>query len=94
MINSLKLLLVELFDTLGARVLLSLGIGFISFAGYSALIDTLISTAQANWSGMGSDSLALLSLAGFPSGFGIILGAVVARASLSQISKLGKLSPK
>jgi len=93
MLNALKLFFVGLVDTFGAKVLASLGMGFISYAGYAAVVDTVISTVQANFSGIGGDTLSYITLAGFPTGFGIILGSVATRATLASLSKLGKLSP-
>ena len=75
-----------------ARVLASLGMGFVSFAGYSVVITSLIGAAQDNWAGVGGDVLAYLSLAGFPTGFGIILGCVITRGSLMALQTLGKVT--
>jgi len=90
--GSLAALLGTFASSLGSRVLVSLGLGFISFASYSAAANLIISNVQANWSGIGSDVLAYLSLAGFPTGFGMILGAVVMRLSLTQLTTIGKIS--
>lgn len=90
--GSLAGLLIGLIGSAPSRMLASLGMGFISFAAYAAVGDLLISNIQASWSNIGTDVLAYLNLAGFGTGFGIILGCVVTRLSLTQLSSLGKLS--
>jgi len=90
--GSLKTLLSKFIGGLGSRVLASLGIGFISFAGYAAVTNSLISAMQSSWGGITGDVLSYLTLAGFPTGFGIILGCIVTRTSLGALSSLGKLT--
>jgi len=80
-----------LAEKLPSRVLAALGIGFISSAGYTVAMNTLIDTATNNWNQLSGISLALLSLAGFPLGFGLILGAITARVVFSSFSRLGKV---
>lgn len=90
--GSLGALLGSFATSLAPKMLVSLGLGFVSFAAYASAADLIISTIQNNWSGIGSDVLSYLSLAGFPQGFGIILGSIVMRLSLTQLSSIGKLS--
>jgi len=78
--------------TLPARILAAMGIGFISMAGYGVAVNSLVSIAKTNWSGIGGVALQIASLMGAPVGFGIILGAVVMRASLTALTSLGKLT--
>jgi hypothetical protein len=81
-----------LADSLPGRVLAALGIGFISMAAYGVAINNLVALAKTNWSGVGGTVLQIASLSGAPEGFGIILGAVVTRATMTGLSRLGKLS--
>ena len=78
--------------SLPSRILASLGMGFISYAGYSVVGTQIISQVTANFNSIAGQSLAYLSLAGFGTGFGLILGAVVMRLSLSAFTTLGKLT--
>ena len=78
--------------SLPSRVLASLGLGFVSFAGYTAVIDQLVGDFVSRWSSMGSDVIAYATLAGFTQGFGVILGALVVRGSLASLSVIGKVT--
>jgi len=90
--GSLAALLGSFATSLGSRVLTSLGLGFISFAGYSTVVGSLVTIAVNNWGGITGDILAYFTLAGFPQGFGIILGCVVTRSTLSLLSTIGKVA--
>jgi len=83
---------VTLAATLPARILAAMGIGFISMAGYGVAVNSIITIAKDNWSGVSGVVMQIISLLGAPTGFGIILGAVVMRATLSSLTKLGKLT--
>jgi len=89
--GSLASLLIGLIASAPSKILASLGMGFISFAAYAAVGDLLITQAQNAWSNMGVNVIAYLSLAGFGTGIGIVLGCIVTRLSLTQLSTLGKL---
>ena len=89
--GNLSSLLIGLIASAPSKILASLGMGFISFAAYAAVGDLLISQIQSSWSGMGTDIISYLSLAGFGTGIGVILGCIVTRLSLTQLSTLGKL---
>jgi len=82
----------SLATTLPSRILAALGIGFISSAGLGVAVNSLVSQATSSWSGLSGVSLQMLSLAGFTTGFGMILGAMTARAALTALTKLGKLA--
>ena len=88
---NLATILIWLVDSIGARVLTSLGIGFISFAAVNTAANALIGSFSSNWSSITPIVLNLLSLAGFPAAFGWILGAILAKLSLASLSKIGRL---
>ncbi len=90
--GSLAALLGSFATGFAPRVLASLGMGFVSFAGYSFLLSQLVEVAVNNWGGITGDTLGYLSLSGFPQGLGIILGCVVLRGSLMGLATLGKIS--
>jgi Protein of unknown function (DUF2523). len=63
------------------KVLVELGISFITYEGVSAALDSLLSSAQASYQAGPSVVLAYLAIAGVPTGFGIIAGALSARVA-------------
>jgi hypothetical protein len=73
-------------------VLVSLGIGFISFAGLMILTDSLISHVQTSYSALPASVAQLADLLGIGTAIGVVLGGIVARASYAAITRLGKLS--
>lgn len=85
-------ILVWFVDSFGARVLTSLGIGFLSFAAISTAATNLANSFSSSWSSITPTVLKLISIAGFPGAFGWIIGALLAKLALTSIPKLGKLS--
>lgn len=77
---------------LAKKVLLMLGIGWITYEGLTLATNAVIQSAQANWGQMTGAALQLCSLGGIPDMLGIICGALVARASLMALGKLGKVT--
>jgi hypothetical protein len=77
---------------LAKKVLVMLGIGWVTYEGITLLTNSAISAAQSNWGAMTGATLQLASLGGIPEMMGIICGAMVAKASLSAVSRLGKLA--
>lgn len=73
-------------------VLISLGIGFISFAGLMVLTDALIGHVQTAYGQIPGSMAQLADLLGVGTAIGIVLGGIVARASYAAITRLGKLS--
>lgn len=84
--------LVSLMDVGGGRVLASLGMGFITFGAFTALVTSFTSTVSGYWGGIGGSALQLISLAGFPEALGMVIGAIVTRISISALPKLGKIA--
>ena len=82
--------LMSISGSIAARVLLSLGIGWITYAGFDAFADQAKTAVLANFSGIHPDVLAIIGLAGFSQAVGIVLGALAARAALSAVSVLGR----
>lgn len=73
------------------KILLSLGIGVISYAAITALIAQLLASAQSLYGGFPAFALQIANLAGFGQAFGIIAGALLFRASFIFINKIGLL---
>lgn len=80
-----------LFEKIPARVLGGLGFGWATYAGYSAAVESFIGSAVSSIQSTGGVLYSILSMTGFIDGFGIILGAISARAALQFIDKLAKI---
>jgi len=80
--------LLSITGSLAARVLTSLGIGFMTFAALTTLASAVVSNATSSYQSMPATVLALVNLAGGGTGLGIILAAFVTKASLMAIKKL------
>lgn len=74
------------------RMAASLGVGVVSYAAISTALDTALNAAQNAWSGLPSQIAGLVGLSGIPEALSIIAGALVARASLIAIKRLGVLT--
>lgn len=74
------------------RAIASIGIGIITYAGVIYAINNAITYARAAYNEMPAGVLQFLGLAGMPEVLGIILGAVVARASLVFARRLAFLA--
>lgn len=81
-----------LFTNIPGRVLAALGFGFLTFTGYSAIVDQLVSASISSVSSIPGSVYNILALTGFVDAFGIILGAIVARSALLSIDQFAKLS--
>lgn len=77
---------------LAKKVLIMLGIGWITYEALTALVNSVISAAVTNWGGVTGAALQLSSLGGIPQVLGIICGALVARVSFVLVAKLGKVT--
>ena len=90
--GTLASLLIGLATSLPGKVLSSLGIGWLTFTGISVASNAVKNGALSAWGSLPSDIATLLALAGFDQAVGIVLGAFVAKATLSALPKLGKLT--
>ena len=77
---------------LAKKVLTMLGIGWLTYEGITTLTNSVIQAAQNNWGQITGATLQLASLGGIPDMMGIICGALVARAALVAVGKLGKIT--
>jgi hypothetical protein len=77
---------------LAKKVLTMLGIGWLTYEGITTLTNNAIQAAQSNWGQMTGATLQLASLGGIPDMMGIICGAIVARAALIAVGRLGKVA--
>jgi cell division protein FtsX len=88
---SLASLLGAIVPLLATRVLVSLGIGTVTFVGLSAAFGTAAGFVQSYFGSIGGDAANLISLMGVGSAMGILLGALSARLSMIALSKLAKV---
>lgn len=73
------------------RVLLAMGIGYVTYECLGMLGLTMKQSIIELWGQMGSVSLQFLSLAGFPQALGIILCAYTAKAAMRATAHLAKI---
>lgn len=84
--------LVALGAPLIRKILVSLGVGVITYTGMQSIVSNVLSSAKAAWYGFPVDILALVNLAGVGTAFSIIAGAFTARLSLSLLQRFGVVS--
>lgn len=83
--------LLGIVGTLAGRVLLSLGIGWISYAGVAAALEGVRAKIEAAW-GASSAVMNIMFLAGMGEAVAILLAAFTIRAAFYGIAKLGKVA--
>lgn len=83
--------LVAIAGTVAKRVLIALGFGFISYAGFGIAQGAIESAIDSALSQIWSDVYAVLALAGMIDSIGIWLGSFVAIAALGAMTRLGAL---
>ena len=84
-------ILVWMMSTIGARILASLGMGFLTFAAVTTAADIMLGEFSAMWGTLPADVFNIISLAGFPEALGWIIGAYLSRLALNALPKLSKL---
>ena len=90
--RNLAVWLMALIVPLGKKLLVGLGVGVVSYAGYSALISQAKSAVIDQWGNLGAGTVAILSLGGVGQALGIILGALTARAALMAVDRFGRVT--
>lgn len=74
------------------KVLVTLGIGIISYAGFSALAGQIKSAVEGAWGGLPTAVYQILALAGIVNAMGVWFGAFTAAVALMSFKKLGLLT--
>ncbi len=80
-----------MMSSIGAKILVSLGMGFISYGAITVAAQAMIATFSTSWSGLPTAVLSIFSLAGFPQALGVIIGAYLAKLALNKLSKVGRI---
>lgn len=68
------------------KILSALGIALITTIGWTMTVDTAFTLMASNLSGLPAASLALMNIAGLPTAFGIISGAITSAFVVRTIS--------
>lgn len=76
-----------IFYTAIINVLLALGFGFVTYAGFDSLISSLVSVVSNTWDGMGGNILSILDMAGFTNALGYLLSAVTTKAAMTATKR-------
>lgn len=85
-------LLLAMVAPIVGKILLYLGVGWITFSAYSVLMDQAETYVVTKIGGIGAETLAYITMAGFIDGIGYVLAAIGIRAALNAIPKFGRLT--
>lgn len=88
MMKMLIPLLQKLFSWIVSKVLLALGLSFVTYTGITIALDKLKDALQNAMSGIPSDAYALMTMAGLGNAIGIIFGAFAFNAAMAATSRL------
>ena len=88
--TTLASFLLSIVGTLAGRVLLSLGIGWVSYAGVATALDSVRGHIVSAWGG-GGVVIDLMYKAGMGEAVGILLAAFSVRAAFYSVQRLGKV---
>lgn len=75
-----------------AQVLVSMGIGVLTYTGLSLIGGQVQGAVVSAYGGLTGDMADVLGLAGIPQGMGIILGSINARIAFIAVGKIGKVT--
>lgn len=84
--------LVALAGPVARRVMASLGLGVISYAGLALVAVQVKDAVIANYSAISGQVFELLNLIGLGQSIGILVGAIIARVAYTAISRIGVMS--
>ena len=74
------------------RVMVSLGIGVVTYVGMDAALSSALGAARGAWGGMGADVAAFVAMAGVNTACSILAGALTARVALEAVKRFQPLS--
>ncbi len=80
-----------MMSSIGSKILVSLGMGFISYGAIIVAAEAMIATFSTSWSGLPVAIISIFSLAGFPQALGVIIGSYLAKLALNKLSKIGRI---
>lgn len=74
------------------KVMLALGIGFLTFQGVDAAVSGALNAAKSSFGGVTGDVAQLIAMSGINWAFGIIAGSITAAVTMMVFSRLAKLA--
>lgn len=81
-------LLLYVASPVAIRVLATLGLGVVTYAGFDAALNLIFSEIQTQFSALPADISGFVFMSGIPTAMSMILSALFARIALVQISKI------
>lgn len=84
--------IMKIIEPVATRVLTAIGLGMISYTGYSVIISTIEYYVTTNIGSMSANIYAILSLYGFGHAVTVILSAFTVRAYLNGMSTSGTVT--
>lgn len=84
--------LFALIVPLAQKLLVGLGIGWVTFEAFNYLAVQLQGAVLSAWGQVGGVTFQILSLAGVPDALGIVLGGFTAKAAIAAVARLGKVA--
>lgn len=84
-------LLQRLFSFIVVKLLLALGISFVTFTGFSLGLATIKDYVSSSFNSIPTDAFQLLMMAGLGQALGLIFGAFAFNAAMKSITKLSFL---
>lgn len=92
MMQALWLFLWSAIVPLAMRVLVGVGIGWVTYSGVGAGLDALTTNIMNNYNGLGADILAVLNLAGFSVVINTLISSFVISATFRGLNATGIIS--
>jgi hypothetical protein len=90
--QTIALWLASLLPSFVARVLAALGMGVVSFTGWTIVWDQVKGLIISNFSGLPVAIAQLAGLAGADTGLGIILGAITMRITYVSVASAARIA--
>jgi hypothetical protein len=90
--QTIALWLASLLPSFVARVLAALGMGVITFTGWTVVWDQIKGLIVSSFTGLPTAIAQLAGLAGVDVGLGIILGAITTRIAYISIASASKIA--
>lgn len=84
-------LLLSLTGSIVVRVPSTLGLGIVTYTGFTAVLDLVYRRIASSFAALPADMAQLVFLSGLPTGISIILSALAARLALVQLKKIQAL---
>lgn len=84
--------LLSLAGPIARKVLASLGLGIVSYAGLTLVANQVRDAVVNSYGQISGSVLDILNLLGAGQAIGIVLGGIIARAAFAAISRIGVMS--